>query len=69
MVRALLLTAGLGLGLAAVATPAHAAADVGCVSADLRCQGYTCPPGSKTVFDNGFTDTGPWIVICQPKVP
>ncbi len=60
------------LALAAVAAtatftaaPATAVPNpVRCVSADDSCLAYTCPPGTKTVFHNGFNDTGPWVVIC-----
>lgn len=63
MIRTLTLTAAAALALAV--TPAHATTSrPSCVSADTRCQSYSCPTGTKTIFDNGFTDTGPWIVIC-----
>jgi hypothetical protein len=65
VIRTLLLTAAVGLGLAAT-TPALAEAPH-CISGGLECQGYTCPPGYKTIVNSGFADTGPWVVICQPK--
>jgi hypothetical protein len=66
MIRPVLLAAALGLA-AVTALPASAT-NTGCVSLDASCQTYSCPPNSVTVFNNGFTDTGPWIVICRPKV-
>jgi hypothetical protein len=63
--RALLAAAGLGLAL--TAAPAAADVQLFCVSVGLSCQSFSCPAGTTTVFDNGFNDTGPWVVICRPN--
>ena len=64
--RALLATAVLGLA-AAGSTPAVADVRLYCVSLGLACQSFSCPAGTTEVFNNGFNDTGPWVVICRPS--
>jgi hypothetical protein len=55
-------------GTAAVSALPASAVSTGCVSVDTRCQTYTCPTTSRTVINTGYTDTGPWVVVCAPKV-
>ena len=64
MKRALTLAA-----VAAVATLTTAPASavpprLTCVSFDLECQRFSCADDQKTVFHNGFYDSGPWVVVC-----
>ena len=68
LTRALALAAGLGLAALSAAPATAAVPSPVCVSLDLRCQSFSCPPGTVTVFDNGFNDTGPWVVICLPVI-
>jgi hypothetical protein len=65
-----LLTAGIGLGLGLGLTAASPAAAVNlvCFSADVACQSYSCPPDAVEVVNEGFNDTGPWLVVCRPTV-
>jgi len=62
------MTVATGLAAVVLSAPPAAATSTGCVSLDLRCQGYTCPADSVEVFNNGYNDTGPWVVVCRPKV-
>ncbi len=67
MLLRLVLAAGMGLA-AGAAPPAVATVDLVCFSVGLECQSYSCPPGTVQVFNNGFNDTGPWLVVCRPRV-
>ncbi len=64
-----LLVLAAGLGLAAVTAAPASAVTLYCFSRDLHCQGFQCPDDSDTVYDDGVPDTGPWLVVCAPKVP
>jgi hypothetical protein len=66
MLRVLALAAGLALAAVTAAPATAAGVALTCISLDSRCQTFTCPAGTRTVFNNGFTDTGPWVVICSP---
>jgi hypothetical protein len=56
------------LGATALAAPPAAAVSLTCISADASCQTFTCPSDAVEVVNTGFTDTGPWVVICRPRV-
>ena len=67
MLRVLVTAAALGLAVV-TATPASAAVSVVCFSEDLDCQSYECPAGFRETFNNGVSDTGPWLVVCEPDL-
>jgi hypothetical protein len=62
------LTVVAALGGSALAATSAAAVSLTCISADASCQTFSCPRDAVEVFNNGFTDTGPWVVICRPAV-
>ncbi len=61
--RVLVLAAGVGLAVS-LATPASAGEEPYCISGDTSCEGYECPSPFVPKVNTGFSDTGPWIVIC-----
>jgi hypothetical protein len=68
MFRSLTIAAALGLAAISVA-PAGAteAVKLYCASTNTSCQSWSCPTGYHAVFDNGFYDSGPWLVLCAPN--
>jgi hypothetical protein len=62
MFRTLVTAAALGLGAFTVTTGPALAVNH-CVSIDISCQGHQCS-GGDPIVNQGFNDTGPWIVIC-----
>lgn len=65
MLRALVLATGIGI-TALAAAPASANVTVYCFSADTTCETFVCPDNETPLYRDGFSDTGPWLVICPP---
>jgi len=66
MLRALALAAAFGVALT-TAPAASATVKLYCASAGRECMSWSCPAGTTTVFDSGFS-SGPWLVLCRPNV-
>lgn len=66
MLRALVLAAGLGL-VGVAAAPASAGVTLVCFSHDTRCQVFRCSGDEEPLVREGYEDTGPWLVICDPR--
>lgn len=61
------LTLVAALGATALSATPAAAVSLTCISQDASCQTYRCPSDATEVYNDGFTDTGPWVVICRPN--